>query len=525
MNDPFRPLNPSRSWRCFASAAGGTLVWLIACFVVRPDWAACLLLFGPLVIVPLGLALLESDDEGRTIHVTGRMTVLARVLAAFLLVAAFAVSEPGLLAAALTVPWLLFTFWIAWLGAARLARNGLGHAEDLCPNAGMLFLAVGGMWTIASRYGARPMGFDEPIILLTGAHFHFAGFALPVLTGLTGRRLRSVPARVAAVGVMAGVPLVALGITVGSRYPLVEAFAAWEMTAACLLVAALQIRVAVKTRHWIARLLLFVSSLALIAGMGLAAAYALGRFLQRDWLDIPTMIRWHASLNALGFALPGLLAWIVIRTSQEGGLGSVQILWRFLGQRPSLKEWQARSIAQAVALSPQAGDNRDVHERVVAQEAPGPPEPSGAFRALTKAIRAYRIFPEGIVERVLASEPVEVGDTVGASYHAIPGMDLFFASRVTAVLDDRIGDIWRAGFTYQTLIGHPELGEETFSVEKEDATGRITVALRSWSRPGSWLTWVAYPYARCCQLRAGNAALDHLEKLVKSLASRPPENV
>jgi uncharacterized protein (UPF0548 family) len=219
------------------------------------------------------------------------------------------------------------------------------------------------------------------------------------------------------------------------------------------------------------------------------------------------------------------LAWIVVRTSQEGRLGSVQILWRFLGQRPSLKEWEARPIAPAVASGPRPRDNRDVYERAIAQETPGPPEPDGSFRELTNAIRAYRIFPKSMVERVLAREPVEVGDTVGACYHLLPGLDLFFASRVTAVLDDRSGDTWRTGFTYQTLVGHPELGEETFSVEKDDATGRISVALRSWSRPGAWLTWLAYPYARRCQLRAGRAALDHLEKLAKSLASRLSKDV
>jgi len=74
---------------------------------------------------------------------------------------------------------------------------------------------------------------------------------------------------------------------------------------------------------------------------------------------------------------------------------------------------------------------------------------------------------------------------------------------------------WRAGFTYQTLEGHPELGEETFSVEKDEASGRVSVALRSWSRPGAWLISLVYPYARRCQLRAGRAALDHLEQMIR----------
>jgi uncharacterized protein (UPF0548 family) len=233
------------------------------------------------------------------------------------------------------------------------------------------------------------------------------------------------------------------------------------------------------------------------------------------------MVRWHATINALGFALPGLLAWTLDHVRLKVAPGSVQVLWRVLGQRPDLKEWESRRIAPEVTAGPQPGDNRDVHERVVTQEHPGPPEPDGVYYALAKAIRAYRIFPETMVEPVIAREPVEMGDTVGACYHLLSGLDLFFASRVTSVFNDRAGDTWRAGFTYQTLVGHPELGEESFSVEKDDATGRITVALRSWSRPGAWLTWLTYPLARRYQLRAGHAALDRLEALAKSLRRRP----
>jgi hypothetical protein len=50
-------------------------------------------------------------------------------------------------------------------------------------------------------------------VLLTAIHFHYAGFALPLLTGLAGRALGGRIARIASLGVIAGVPLVAFGIT------------------------------------------------------------------------------------------------------------------------------------------------------------------------------------------------------------------------------------------------------------------------------------------------------------------------
>jgi len=38
---------------------------------------------------------------------------------------------------------------------------------------------------------------------------------------------------------------------------------------------------------------------------------AIGDWLEQDWLVIPRMATTHGLLNALGFCLLGLLAWIV----------------------------------------------------------------------------------------------------------------------------------------------------------------------------------------------------------------------
>jgi uncharacterized protein (UPF0548 family) len=103
----------------------------------------------------------------------------------------------------------------------------------------------------------------------------------------------------------------------------------------------------------------------------------------------------------------------------------------------------------------------------------------------------------------------------------LPGIDLLFGARVIATFDKQAAGNWRTGFTYQTLQGHPELGEETFQVEKDLASGRVTVSLRSWSRFGLWLTRLAYPYTRRVQVRAGHAALDHLATLATSTVTAP----
>jgi uncharacterized protein (UPF0548 family) len=282
------------------------------------------------------------------------------------------------------------------------------------------------------------------------------------------------------------------------------------MGLACLLVVWLQGEMAARATSWPERLLFALSGLALLVGMALAAVYALSTFLARYWLTIPEMIPWHGTLNALGFALPGLLAWHFIRLRATES----QIIVPAFGASPNLDEWEKRPFWPGVEDGPGPGDRRDVFEREVGVEAPGVPEADGIHRRAEAAIRRFDIFPARFIRPVLRREPLQVGDTVGICYHAAPGIDLFFAARVVARFDEQTDGVWRSGFTYRTLVGHPELGQETFSVEKDLATGRVLVALRSWSRPGTVLALTFAPWVRWQQVRANHAALEHLARSV-----------
>jgi len=51
--------------------------------------------------------------------------------------------------------------------------------------------------------------------------------------------------------------------------------------------------------------------------LALAGMYAIGDYLQRDWLLIPRMASTHGVLNGLGFVMFGLLGWLV-ESSQVG---------------------------------------------------------------------------------------------------------------------------------------------------------------------------------------------------------------
>lgn len=65
------------------------------------------------------------------------------------------------------------------------------------------------------------------------------------------------------------------------------------------------------------------------------------------------------------------------------------------------------------------------------------------------------------------------------------------------------------GFTYGTLTGHPEIGEETFLVER-GADGVVRGRVVAFSRHGRWYTKIAGPVGHLVQRRTAQRYLDAL---------------
>lgn len=188
----------------------------------------------------------------------------------------------------------------------------------------------------------------------------------------------------------------------------------------------------------------------------------------------------------------------------------MRILWRLFGQRPCLDAAQRWPLSPGVESGPQPSDRLGRAERLLIHERPGLPEPNGPYRQLARALRAYDVFPPRLLTGIVPRTPLQPGDTFGSCFHVLPGVDLFFAGRVTDSFDEFAGGVWRAGFGFQTVQGHPAIGAERFRVEKDLATGAVRVFIESWSRPGSWLTRLAGPLLRRLQTWAVHAALDYL---------------
>jgi hypothetical protein len=228
------------------------------------------------------------------------------------LLLAYAILQPqGWTAALFAGPYLVATAAVAVWGLLRAWQHRRGPMGDLCIDAGLIYLAVGGFWAVLDRAGSQPLGFDPAIVLLTSVHFHYAGFALLLLTGLaaqSGDRL----SKVNCIAVVAAVPLVAIGITTTQLgfSPAIECLAAWCMAIGGLLTAVQYFRLASQGR-WplFMRSCWSVVAVSLVFSMWLAALYGSRSFVPIPWLDIPWMRALHGTANSAGVGLAGLLGW------------------------------------------------------------------------------------------------------------------------------------------------------------------------------------------------------------------------
>ncbi len=296
------------------------LMWcaIVVGSIVRRFWLGPIEVFfllAPLVTVPLGFRVVRRLFG--EFSPLGRFVVSVLPFGAILAAASFW-PPAGRVAAALAMGWLLVCGLAALDGLGRLLRGGYRSVEGLCISAGFIYLAVGGAWLVLSRSGTTPMHFAEPIILLTAVHFHFTGFALPIIAGATGHEWRAhqpiadstvqrIVLRFAATGIIGGPPIVAAGFVLESA--LLKLAGAVVIAVASVGLAGLLLGLLPMIRPGAAKLLLGVSAVSLVAAMILAAAYAVGEFTERYWLLIPRMAGIHGTANALGFTLCGLLGW------------------------------------------------------------------------------------------------------------------------------------------------------------------------------------------------------------------------
>ncbi|MBX3264556.1 MAG: YndJ family transporter [Labilithrix sp.] len=322
---------------------------------------ALVLMLAPGVAVPLGLSIAFERDEPASTSVAGlprRTITSAAPLAAAAGVLGWLAppGHPGAIAAAslhAVVCALAGLAGLARLSSRRRAGGRAGPLHEIAIDVGLLLLPVAGVWLLASRAAMPLIGFEEPVVTFTAAHFHYAGSAAPTILGGVGRLLSEAPAArdddraargddpaardddraargrratralygIAATAVCAGVPATAVGI---ATTPTIEAIAATTLAAGMLAAAALLVFVAPRRAAPASKLaaaLFVVAGATLLVTMSLAATFALtssaGRGSSLEGaIPLQTMIDWHGGANAIGFSLSGLAALALVASKR-----------------------------------------------------------------------------------------------------------------------------------------------------------------------------------------------------------------
>jgi hypothetical protein len=267
-------------------------------------------LLAPCMVVPLATSLIPSLGKSES-QARQRPALQWTIFTAAALAAISFFLPSGILAASFAGAWLLVCVLFALRGFVRIWRSRAQSFDQFCFAIGEAYLMVGGTWLVASRLGLQPAGFQEPIVLLTAVHFHFAGFLSAVLAGLTFERLRATrwrrPLAAALAGVVVGPGLLGLAFLVG---PKVKLAAVFLIVAGQLGLATGMARVALGTENPFGRAMLLLSSGCVVAGMVLAATWALGEYPLEPFVDLGRMERYHGALNAIGFGICGLIGWM-----------------------------------------------------------------------------------------------------------------------------------------------------------------------------------------------------------------------
>jgi hypothetical protein len=298
------------------NAFAGGIIWIGLAAASRLQWAPfntieLLFLFGPLVVVPLGLGLSFRFPCGTHTGLPIRIARKLQLPAAFAVVVSFSLPQ-GIMATILALPWFAVCCFVGLEGFMALIHGEISKLKTACRIMSFLYLPIGCAWLIASRLGLSPMGFQEPIVLLTAVHFHFAGFAAPLLALAAGSAVEKKSAalqhifKAVAAGVVAGPGLLAVGFVIGPRLKLAMALlvACSEVGLSLFFLANVR---AIRPR--LAQLFVTISAASVLFAMALAGVWAIGEFPLQPFVHLDEMAKFHGTANAFGFTLCGLLGW------------------------------------------------------------------------------------------------------------------------------------------------------------------------------------------------------------------------
>ncbi len=248
---------------------------------------------GMLVVVPLGLSLVSAPG----LDLVRRYWWVAAVPGAV------SVWLPrGAVAVVLAA--LYFAGCLALIVVALRILSWPLRASDVALLTALVTPSVAALALVAERAGYELFGYSLTVLSLTVAHFHFAGFAAALVSGLVAVGVPGPAGSLAALSVPVGTGIVLAGFFLGD---VVELAGAVVLTIGMWLVGwALLTGVPAASR--LTRVLLTTAAGVLVVTMLLAVGWALGHVAGTPYLPLEWMVATHGVANALGFALCSLVA-------------------------------------------------------------------------------------------------------------------------------------------------------------------------------------------------------------------------
>ena len=284
-----KTLLPLLAWLAFLFLAGNEFL--------LEHWEGALVVFAALALVPMGLELL-NQPQGIFYHFTS-----AGLGAAYLM-------YPAATAPSAALPYLVLSLWLAIQEGAQILVFRKFQLLQWVRLAALGYWATGALWAFCFLAGIRPLGFDPVIVGLTAAHFHVAGFVVATAVYCLLSADASRVNQTLGWATLAGMPLVATGITLSQLgySPVFEWASALGFAVFAWAVAWQHLRLFLSKSHpRRARLHWLAGGLCLVLGVLLAAVYALRFHFPISWVNIPNMKVWHGTLQAVGFG------WMVLR--------------------------------------------------------------------------------------------------------------------------------------------------------------------------------------------------------------------
>lgn len=139
-----------------------------------------------------------------------------------------------------------------------------------------------------------------------------------------------------------------------------------------------------------------------------------------------------------------------------------------------------------------------------------------AFDAARAALAHWEHFRLGWLEAIPNDTPIERGQVVGILARSL-GVWSLNACRIVAVIDED-GSVKRFGFSYGTLPGHMESGEERFLIEWQREEDGVWYDILAFSRPRHFLARLSYPWMRRMQKRFGQESAAAMCRAVREAA-------